>query len=357
MIATLAWLRRLPAAGLLGVVCVLLGVVAGPPAYAAKSKPCFRNTGDTKVQIALLHRHSWGGGWTVNGWYNLDPHMDVAGRCIVVAPDGFASEIYYLAVIQQDGGGKWSHSAFDVTQTRWEEKGLDTVGGTFTLENRSTMESVQTKGAWGILPEVGGVRLLLCVPKRGSRQYQSLANQQECNDGELLALFGTKLYMPTDGGMLATNTYHINIRAKVGATVFNLVTRRKPDTPPKSNETPATGVGYGSLGMDHALRTGLLLYGKGDRKAARWYLSIAAHLQDPRTYFLLGRIELAEDKPDLRHAEAMFTAAANRGHAEAQYELAILLDKQSKEGSLDWLKKAAAAGSVKASQRLKALGQ
>jgi TPR repeat protein len=114
----------------------------------------------------------------------------------------------------------------------------------------------------------------------------------------------------------------------------------------------------GHLGAQIATATHLLS-GRGvaaDRHAAAEWLMRAAETRDPVAHFLLGRLREGDGE---KHADQVinpFRIAAEAGHREAQFALAVVLAKSSvgtdKSMAVEWLAKAHEAGHKAAANRL-----
>lgn len=216
-VATLAWL--------LGLVTMLF---APEDASAANSRLCVKNIGDAAVKAAVMYRGAWGG-WVAEGWWLLEPpDGSWFGRCVNIPENDHDGAIFhYLAFRQQAKDGKWYEAAFDVKEIQWIEDGTDTVGANFTIVPRSTAESGQTRSITGER-DTAGVKIITCIPNRGVKKLSTLAEQTSCGPSDLLVLFGTKFYTPTDGGIFATNDFNVYVRTDRNARLFEL-TAPKPN--------------------------------------------------------------------------------------------------------------------------------
>ena len=204
---------------------------------ASGSRLCISNIGNAPVRVAVIYSGAWGG-WVADGWWEIKPQAGFFDGCIHVPEnDNQGADFHYLAFRQQGSDGKWYEAAFDVKDVRWTEDGADTVGASYTLVPRSTEDSRQLEGPFG-KRDLGGTKFVTCVPREGTKKLSTLSDQWSCSPHERLALFGTQLYTPTDGGILQINDYDVYVRTSVDARLFD-INPSVPVTPEAKVAKPA----------------------------------------------------------------------------------------------------------------------
>ncbi|RAS00006.1 hypothetical protein [Ensifer adhaerens] len=188
---------------------------------ASGSRLCISNIGNATVKVAVIYSGAWGG-WLADGWWEIKPRSGFLDGCTHVPEnDNQGADFHYLAFRQQGPDGRWYEAAFDVKDVSWTEDGSDTVGGSYTLVPRSTHDSRQLDGPFG-KRDLGGTKFITCVPKLGTKKLSTLKDHWSCSPQDMLALFGTQLYTPTDGGLLQINDYDVYVRTSVDARLFDI---------------------------------------------------------------------------------------------------------------------------------------
>lgn len=223
--STLSWLTVL--------LTVFLGLHV--QAEAANSRLCVKNIGDAPVKAAVIYMGAWGG-WEARGWWLLEPSSGFFGTPCVHIPenDHDGAIFHYLAFTQKGADGEWHEAAFDIKEVEWIDDETGTVGASYTLVPRSTLESGQYRGTSGET-DYGGVKVVTCIAHKGDKELANLNEQRNCGPGEVLALFGTKFYTPTSGGIFQTNDFDVYVSTSKNATLFDL---SSPTTETPKKEPP-----------------------------------------------------------------------------------------------------------------------
>lgn len=207
-------------------------------AGASGSRLCISNIGNAPVKVAVIYSGAWGG-WVADGWWDIEPKSGFLDGCTHVPEnDNQGADFHYLAFRQQGSDGRWYEAAFDVKDVTWTEDGSDTVGGSYTLVPRSTADSRQLDGPFG-KRDLGGTKFITCVPKLGTKKLSTLSDQGSCSPSDRLALFGTQLYTPTEGGLLQINDYDIYVRTSADARLFE-INPSVADRPEQKNANQAS---------------------------------------------------------------------------------------------------------------------
>ena len=346
-----ATVRRAFALSLLICLCI-----PAMPAWAASTQVCLRNTGDAMIHVAVLYRGSWGG-WVSHGWWHVEPEKNIWSSCTPVPDGGTSSPFFYIAVRQKGADGQWGSIGFDVSSVQWEEEdNLYTRGATFKLVPRSTLESGQGTSVWGLEQDVAGANVVLCVPKTGTKKVPALTPQSACSGKDIRVLFGTKLYTPTDGGMLEDNLYEIYFRSDATSRVFQL----EPTDRKEPEQAPPPGSFFSNEGQDRFKKQ------KSKDQQNNDLLKMLEAEADKGNVAVQKRLAQAYMSGELgvknaEKAARCYLRAASSGDVEAHYEYAVLvLDghvEASKVVATTILRIAANKGSQKAAEKLKTMAR